>query len=303
MSAANKRIAELLERWLASLELHSKYLDLSNEDYARAQAWPPHQRPTRWIIDLAKSRTVDLKRMFDQRQADSDTEFAEALELMSFLTTLLGAEHVERFVPLAVASKHGQDQPKASQPAQKPSAGPAKAATPPAASARSTGSKPEDAVPVIAPLNAPIERAAASGKAATRVVPAARSASPGRVIPAASSRGRSDTAIRPGPAASKNASPGVRQRVTPAARTHNTGAQRVVRQNGAKNAAAVPKLSDKLVNQVIADAVRMLEWGSEWPQLAGLIARLGGRPAEKDVWRILREHKSTIEARAKTPAD
>jgi hypothetical protein len=91
--------------------------------------------------------------------------------------------------------------------------------------------------------------------------------------------------------------------VTPAARTHNTGAQRVVRQNGAKNAAAAPKLSDKLVNQVIADAVRMLDWGSEWPQLAGLIARLGGRPAEKDVWRILREHKSTIEARAKTPAD
>jgi len=49
---------------------------------------------------------------------------------------------------------------------------------------------------------------------------------------------------------------------------------------------------------VIADAVRMLNWGREWPQLAGLITRLAGRPAEKEVWEILRQHRATIEAQA-----
>ena len=102
MSAADRRIAELLDRWLTSLDLHANYLDLDNEAYGRAQAWPPHQRPTRWIIDLARTRTLDLKRMLGERQGRGDTDFADALELMSFLTTLLGSEHVERFIPLAI---------------------------------------------------------------------------------------------------------------------------------------------------------------------------------------------------------
>jgi hypothetical protein len=42
----------------------------------------------------------------------------------------------------------------------------------------------------------------------------------------------------------------------------------------------------------------MLSWGREWPQLAGLIARLAGRPDEKEVWAILRQHRVAIEARA-----
>jgi hypothetical protein len=46
----------------------------------------------------------------------------------------------------------------------------------------------------------------------------------------------------------------------------------------------------------------MLDWGNEWPQLAGLIARMADRPAEKDVWRILREHRATIESKAKAKA-
>jgi len=306
MSASNKRIAELLERWLASLELHSKYLDLSNEDYARAQAWPPHQRPTRWIIDLAKSRTVDLKRVFDQRQ--DEPEFADALELMSFLTTLLGAEHVERFIPQAVAPKHGQDLHKASASAQKPApippeSGPAKAAASPsgAPTKAPTAKTSDQAVPVIAPLTAPIEHAAPPAKPTSeRLVPAARSSTAARVIPAAN-RNRNDSTIIRGPAA-KSSGAGSRPRVTPAARTQS-GSQRATKHNGAKNSATGSRVNEKLVNQVVADAVRMLEWGREWPQLAGLIARLADRPPEKDVWRILREHKTTIEARAKPPAD
>jgi len=54
---------------------------------------------------------------------------------------------------------------------------------------------------------------------------------------------------------------------------------------------------------VIADAVRLISWGREWPQLAGLIARLADRPAEAEVWKILRKHRSEIEARARRPRD
>jgi hypothetical protein len=54
---------------------------------------------------------------------------------------------------------------------------------------------------------------------------------------------------------------------------------------------------------VIADAVRMLEWGREWPALAGLIARMADRPSEPDVWKILRAHRTEILAKARRPAD
>jgi len=50
--------------------------------------------------------------------------------------------------------------------------------------------------------------------------------------------------------------------------------------------------------KVIADAVRMLEWGREWPALASLIARMADRPSETEVWKILRAHRSEILARA-----
>jgi hypothetical protein len=53
---------------------------------------------------------------------------------------------------------------------------------------------------------------------------------------------------------------------------------------------------------VIADAVRMLEWGKEWPALAGLIARMADRPPESGVWKILRAHRSEILTRARRPA-
>ena len=56
MSEADKRVLDLLDRWYGSLELHARYLKLSDPDYARVQAWPKHQRPNKWIIDLAKQR-------------------------------------------------------------------------------------------------------------------------------------------------------------------------------------------------------------------------------------------------------
>lgn len=104
MSAADKRIAELLDRWLASVELHSSYLDLDDAAYARVQDWPRHQRPTRWIVELARARLSELRGELARRRTNGDDMFAESLELMSFLTTLLGSEHVDRFIPQAAGS-------------------------------------------------------------------------------------------------------------------------------------------------------------------------------------------------------
>jgi hypothetical protein len=60
---------------------------------------------------------------------------------------------------------------------------------------------------------------------------------------------------------------------------------------------------DPRSSQVIADAVRMLEWGREWPALAGLIARMADRPSEAEVWKILRAHRTEILGKARRPSD
>ena len=102
MGAADDRVGELLDRWLASVERHARYLELDDAAYARVQDWPRHQRPTRWVVDLARARLLELKRQLTERQTRRDESFAESLELMAFLTNLLGSEHLERFIPLAV---------------------------------------------------------------------------------------------------------------------------------------------------------------------------------------------------------
>jgi len=202
MSAAEQRIAELLERWLASVELHARYLQLDDDEYARVQDWPRHQRPTKWVLELAHARLLELKRLLADREARGDTGFSEALELMGFLTTLLGSEHVERFIPLAKL------EPAAGKPAPTPAPAPA---------------------------------------------PARTASRPARKSPA-----------RPQPAA------------------------------------GVP---DKVAATVIADAVRFLNWGREWPQLASLIARLADRPPEQVILQILREHRAAIETKARQPPE
>jgi hypothetical protein len=64
-------------------------------------------------------------------------------------------------------------------------------------------------------------------------------------------------------------------------------------------AARPPKLSEQVTKLIVSDAVRLLEWGQEWPQLAGLIARMADRPSEKEIWGVLSEHRAAIEARAR----
>ena len=100
---ADQRLLELLGRWLESLELHSKYSSLDDDSYWKIQPWSEHQRPTRWIVDLAKQKTLALRAQVEQRAKAGDTQFSDALELMAFLANLVGAEHIERFIPVAEA--------------------------------------------------------------------------------------------------------------------------------------------------------------------------------------------------------
>lgn len=230
MSAADERIAELLDRWLQSVELHAGYLKLDDAAYAKAQDWPRHQRPTKWVVDLAHARLLELKRQLADRQARGDAGFAESLELMSFLTTLLGSEHIERFIPLAKG-------PTATVASEEPDPAPTVAQ----ALHRKTAPSPP---PKRAPAPAPAATEAPRQRAAARA--------PRKVATAAESK---------------------------------------------------PEAPDTLAATVIADAVRFLGWGREWPQLAGLIARLADRPSEQEIWKILRKHRATIETQARRAPD
>ena len=100
---ADQRLLELLGRWLESLELHTKYSSLDDDSYWKIQPWSEHQRPTRWIIDLARQKTLALRAQVEQRAKSGDTQFSDSLELMAFLANLVGSEHIERFIPVAEA--------------------------------------------------------------------------------------------------------------------------------------------------------------------------------------------------------
>ncbi|HKE96164.1 MAG TPA: hypothetical protein VKB34_17785, partial [Povalibacter sp.] len=101
MTPADRRITELIDKWLASIDLHLKYVELSDAAYARAQQWPKHDRPTRWVLEVARQKTLELKAHCETRQTMGDSRFAESLELMAFLANLVGIQHIQRFVPLA----------------------------------------------------------------------------------------------------------------------------------------------------------------------------------------------------------
>lgn len=101
MTPADRRITELIDKWLASIDLHLQYVELSDAAYARAQSWPRHDRPTRWVLEVARQKILELKGHCETRQAMGDGKFAESLELMAFLANLVGIQHIQRFVPLA----------------------------------------------------------------------------------------------------------------------------------------------------------------------------------------------------------
>lgn len=101
MTPADRRITELIDKWLTSIDLHLRYTELSDAAYARTQQWPKHDRPTRWVLDVARQKILELKAQCETRQAMADEKFAESLELMAFLANLVGIQHIQRFIPLA----------------------------------------------------------------------------------------------------------------------------------------------------------------------------------------------------------
>ena len=100
-SPADRRLAELIDKWLTSIELHLQYAELSDAAYARVQTWPKHERPSRWVLEVARQKILELKTHCENRRAMGDSKFAEALELMAFLANLVGVQHIQRFIPLA----------------------------------------------------------------------------------------------------------------------------------------------------------------------------------------------------------
>jgi len=100
---ADQRLLELLEKWLKSLELHTKYSSLDDDSYWKIQPWAEHQRPSRWILNLAKQKTIALQLQVQERVKMGDAKFSDSLELMIFLANLVGSEHIERFIPVAEA--------------------------------------------------------------------------------------------------------------------------------------------------------------------------------------------------------
>ena len=113
MTPADERVLQLLQKWQKSLELHAGYAGLPEDQYWLVQPWPKHQRPTKWVIDLARQRLADLQNIVKMRLAAGDPSLSEALELMSFLTNLVGSQHVERFVPVAEPERERQLEPAA----------------------------------------------------------------------------------------------------------------------------------------------------------------------------------------------
>ena len=72
MTPADRRISELIDKWLASIDLHLEYVELSDAAYARAQPWPKHDRPTRWVLEVARQKMLELQSHVETRQAMGD---------------------------------------------------------------------------------------------------------------------------------------------------------------------------------------------------------------------------------------
>ncbi len=236
---ADQRLLELLEKWLTSLELHAKYASLDDDSYSKVQPWPEHQRPSRWIVDLARQKAITLRNSLEERIKMGDAKFSDSLELMTFLANLVGSEHIERFIPVADP-----------------------------ATERSVGHDTQNAPTVEAP------GPAASG---TREMPkfiAGTQREPpasGTAQVARTERKAKAPPVKPAPPAAPSSS---------------------------ESASAGQGPSEDVREQVIADAVRLVQWGRKWYELAEVIAKMADRPHLTDVRRILKDNKAVIDKRA-----
>ena len=256
------QLESLLDRWQTSLDLHAKYAALDEARYWHVQPWPKHERPQRWIIQLARKRILALKRLVQQRTAEGDRAFLEGIEIMSFLATLVGLTSVERFIPLATPETERRDVL---------SAKPAPAAESPRPK-ESTGKTAENRKLADATSKTGEHRRTAE---TTRQMPQLPNSKVYRMLAAQ----RAGVPLKPAaePAAAKPA-----------------------RRDPTRPATIKPKKPPSNVTQtehvVIADAVRLLGWGRQWHELAEMISRLAERPAPSEIRRILRTYRAQIDA-------
>lgn len=271
MTPADRRITELIDKWLTSIDLHLQYVELSDAAYARVQPWQKHDRPTRWVLEVARQKVLELKQQCDTRQAMGDGKFSESLELMAFLANLVGIQHIQRFIPLADPAK-ADAAASTSQTVEAPTV----IQHAPSQRSRTPAEDPTREMPQLKPVKVKVkepfplldpEPAAGAPTAADAPV-----AVPARQIPSAR------------PASKSNSS----------AAQSAKGAARSAPAPEAAKAAAPLDLNGK----IIADAVRLLKWGKPWHELAELIARIAERPSAAEIRKILRVHKSQIEKAA-----
>ena len=154
MTPADDRVLQLLQKWQKSLDLHARYADLPEDQYWLVQPWPNHQRPTKWVVDLARQRLADLQTIVKTRLASGDPSLSEALELMSFLTNLVGSQHVERFVPIAEPERERQlDKAKVTKSTGATSTATVVKPPPPPKPQKAAGGKPKAAAKAPKPVN------------------------------------------------------------------------------------------------------------------------------------------------------
>jgi hypothetical protein len=305
MTPADERILKLIAKWRASLELHAGYARLSDDQYWLVQPWPKHQRPTAWVIQLAQQRLADLERIVTTRVAAGDNSISEALELMSFMANLVGAQNVERFVPMAepeqerpIEGLHGQGPADAPQKRAAGTAAPAGRPAAPAVKATHAASRPTPAAarPAAGTTRSKALRTSAAARGpnatdATGEMPAPRAATRGdttREMPALPAEARPD-ATREMPA------------LTTASRADSTA--EMPAPSGlslVEDQPVLPPPDDSMDREVVRDAVRLLGWGREWHELPEAIARMAGRPDKARIRRILKSHQAAIQREAPT---
>jgi len=257
---ADQRLLDLLEKWLKSLELHAKYSELDEGSYWKIKTWIEKLRTNRWIIDVAMQKAIALRGQVEERVKMGDAKFSESLELMASLANLVGAEHIQRFIPLADVAN---ERPLTLEP-------PDGAARAPADAATGTREMPKLlATKRTAPPAGTEQVARTERKSEAAIKPAARPAKqPPRLGAPAKTPPTPKPAAKPAP---KMTSP-------PA-------------ESGG--------VSDAASEQVVADANRLVQWGRKWYELPELIARMAGRPSLPEVRRILQENKAAIDAKAR----
>ena len=269
------QLEALLERWQTSLDLHAKYAALDEALYWHVQPWPKHERPQRWIIQLARKRILALKRIVVQRQAEGDRAFIEGIETMSFLATLVGLTSVERFIPLATHETERRDvlTAKPESLAAKTTADSSRSRTPPTAREREPTSRTAENRRVVEQREHVQHKRTAE---TTRQMPALPNSKVYRML------------------AAQRAGVPLKEPAAPAA------PKREARRDGTRPATVKPKKAPSTVTQsehvVIADAVRLLGWGKQWHELAEMIARLAERPSPSEIRRILRTYRDQIES-------